>query len=159
MFQSLSSEGFHGDFPLVKKLWKTGVTSKVAIFCWFVLWGKVNTHELMLLRNPQLAISPGWCYMCKNSNEDIKHLFLHCPFAPKLWSFLLKKLGVSWVLGKRIGDIFYLSSSYGMCKRWRSAVTVASWLSSGINGCRVIKGFLKDRKTGSKIFGTILIIR
>ena len=55
----------------------------------------------------------------------INHLSVHCPFVSKLWSFLLIKLGVSWVPGEQIDDFFHLISCSGMSKRWRSAVGVA----------------------------------
>ena len=60
MFRSLLSEGGCKSFPLVNHIWKAGVPSKVAIFNWLVIKGKVNSHDFLQKRNPQLALSPGW---------------------------------------------------------------------------------------------------
>ncbi|KAA0056004.1 LINE-1 retrotransposable element ORF2 protein [Cucumis melo var. makuwa] len=37
-------------------------------------------------RLPNWALSPNWYYMCNKSQEDINHLFIHCPYSQQLWS-------------------------------------------------------------------------
>lgn len=38
------------------------------------------------------------CSMCKNQEESLDHLFLHCPFAFEVWGSLLSRFGQSWVI-------------------------------------------------------------
>ena len=52
-----------------------------------------------------MSISPGWCVMCKNDNESADHLFLHCPLAQRVWSYVLQKFKVSWVLPQGVNQL------------------------------------------------------
>ena len=36
--------------------------------------------------------------MCTSNGESVDHLFLHCPIAMDLWSMVLGKFGVTWVM-------------------------------------------------------------
>ena len=159
MFQSLSSEGLNEDFPLMKKIWKMGVPTKVAIFCWFVLWGKVNTHDFMQMRNPQLVISPGWCYMCKNNNEDII-----------IFSFIVRwrqSYGlfcwISWVCHGFQAKGLMTSFIWFLVLVWlKDGDLLLVWqfsLLSGVFGCNGTKEVSKGRKTELKLFGITLIVK
>lgn len=44
-------------------------------------------------------------YRC--NGEDVKHLLIHCARASCLWSFAFRSFGVSWVLPKRVHDLFF----------------------------------------------------
>lgn len=42
-----------------------------------------------------MAKFPDWCVVCKNTLENVDHLFLHCTAAHFLWSQLLKTFNLS----------------------------------------------------------------
>ena len=68
-----------------KLIWKTGIPPKVKVFTWLASWKRVNTCDLLQIRRPYVALSPSWCILCKNENESIDHLLLHCRFAQFIW--------------------------------------------------------------------------
>jgi hypothetical protein len=43
--------------------------------------------------------------MCKADGESIDHLFLHCPIAYDLWSFVFSLFGASWVMPCKLSDM------------------------------------------------------
>lgn len=60
-----------------KVVWKLKLPSKIKIFLWLVLWGRILTKDDLLKR--------GWsgdhhCLFCAG-DETINHLFFHCPVA------------------------------------------------------------------------------
>jgi hypothetical protein len=44
--------------------------------------------------------------MCKQSGEDVDHLFLHCSVAMELWSLVFGLFGVQWVMPRFVIDLF-----------------------------------------------------
>ena len=44
----------------------------------------------------------GWCCMCKNADETVDHLLLHCCAARHLWSFVFQFVGIDWVLPSQV---------------------------------------------------------
>ena len=47
-------------------------------------------------RRPNMALFLEWCAVCKNTSENVDHLFLHCTVAYFLWSNLYKTFNLSW---------------------------------------------------------------
>ena len=43
--------------------------------------------------------------MCKKSGEFVDHL-LHCEIASALWSAIYSRVGLAWVMSKRVVDLF-----------------------------------------------------
>lgn len=40
-----------------------------------------------------------WCVVCKNSDDNVNHLLLHCcPVAMDLWNSIFVAFGVRWVM-------------------------------------------------------------
>jgi len=74
-----------------RKIWKLQCPPKVKLFMWCVLEKKVPTWDFLQKRNFQ---GPGWCVLCKMSNETCSHLFLNCPYILKVWNECTKLLGV-----------------------------------------------------------------
>ena len=48
-----------------------------------------------------------WCCMCKDADEKVDHLFLHCSVARKLWSFVFKFVGIDWVLPSQVSEVLF----------------------------------------------------
>jgi hypothetical protein len=63
--------------------------------------------------------------MCKKTGESMDHLLLHCNVASALWSSLFSRLGMSWVMPRRVFDLLACWWSSG---RPRSVVV---WKKNG----------------------------
>lgn len=44
--------------------------------------------------------------MCKQNGESVDHLLLHCYVVYALWSARLTRFGLSWVMPRRVFDLF-----------------------------------------------------
>ena len=44
--------------------------------------------------------------MCRRDGKTINHLLIHCDKAVGLWSFVLRKFGIAWVLPGCVLDLF-----------------------------------------------------
>jgi hypothetical protein len=49
----------------------------------------------------------GWCCKCKNADETVDHLLLHCWAARQLWSFVFQFVGIDWVLPSQVSDVSF----------------------------------------------------
>jgi hypothetical protein len=46
------------------------------------------------------------CCLCKRNGESVDHLLLHCDVASTLWGALFTHFGMSWVMPRRVIDLF-----------------------------------------------------
>ena len=72
---------------------------KVGFFAWESTWGMI----LMIdhLKSIEWTM-PNRCYMCKNEEESIDHLLLHCPKVSILWQPVFSLFGIVWVMHSTI---------------------------------------------------------
>lgn len=68
--------------PNLELIWKAKLEDKVRFFLWLLLQNRLWTADRLRAR--------GWnhdskCCLCATVLEDAEHLFLHCPYAIKLW--------------------------------------------------------------------------
>ena len=98
-----------------KAIWKPKAPPRVALFLWTASLGKILTADNLRKRN---IILVSWCCMCNLDGESIVHLFLHCPVANDLWSFVFSLFGVCWVMPRKITDL--VSRWQGSFKRQKS---------------------------------------
>ena len=82
-------------FP-TKFVWNSQVPFKVKSFIWLVAHKKVNTNDLLQLRRPHKALSPGICKLCMKYEETVDHLFLHCSLMMGLWHRLFQLAKMDW---------------------------------------------------------------
>ena len=47
----------------------------------------------------------GYCCMCKDAEESVDYLLIHCGKAIGLWHFLFSLFGISWVLPYSMEDL------------------------------------------------------
>ncbi|PON86641.1 hypothetical protein TorRG33x02_175770, partial [Trema orientale] len=58
---------------------------------------KLNTSDMLQRRRPYQSLSPKWCLMFRQNQENADYLFIHCDFAFMLWGELLKEFKLGWV--------------------------------------------------------------
>ena len=116
---------------LAKSIWKLSIPVKVKVFTWLLVLGKLNVHSNLQRRRPYYYLSPGWCALCKKSNESIDHLFLHCDFSYRLWSKVVKEFGTEWVPPSSSTELllFYGGSSFTKKGKtlWKVVATTTFW--------------------------------
>jgi hypothetical protein len=44
--------------------------------------------------------------MCKKNGESMDHLLLHCEIACALWNTIFSNVGLTWVMLRRVVDLF-----------------------------------------------------
>ena len=93
-------------FPFFEVIWKVPLPTKVQLFSWLVVLGKLPICDVVQMRNPHILLSPSWCVLCRSSLGTQDHIFLHCPYAQILWSYVLVELGLVWVHPSSCSDLF-----------------------------------------------------
>ena len=76
-----------------KMLWNQHIPSKGGFFAWEVWWGKVLTSTQLKKRGFLLA---SMCPFCRNEEEELVHILIHCHAIWGQWTNLLLAFGVDW---------------------------------------------------------------
>jgi hypothetical protein len=91
---------------VVAGVWDSWAPSKVVIFSWQALLGRLPTR-VNLGRRGVLLNGDHTCVLCGlGCQETEDHLFLLCPFAWKIWWEIYKWFGISEVMPDTIGAMF-----------------------------------------------------
>ena len=77
-----------------RTIWNPVISPRMGFFSWEASWGKVLTLDQLKHRGRALA---NRCFLCKEDEEDINHLLLHCKKVRMLWDLFLSIVGTSWV--------------------------------------------------------------
>ena len=72
------------EMPL-KLYWDPACLTKEGFNFWLSIQNRVLTADRLCRYG---FIGPSWCTLCKNSNEDVEHLFYNCQFAQSYWEWL-----------------------------------------------------------------------
>jgi hypothetical protein len=112
-FSSLAG-GEGSRFPW-KSVWRTQAPSRAAFFAWPAALGKILTADNLKKRK---IVIVDRCYLCKRDGETVDHLLLHCDVASTLWNHVFSRFGMSWVMPRRVVDLF---SCWWKAGRSRSA--------------------------------------
>ena len=86
------------DFPY-RLIWNPVVPLKIRVFAWEATWGKVLTLD-QLKRRGMILVNR--CFMCREEEENIDHLLIHCKSAKMLWNLFLSIFGTSWVFPQTV---------------------------------------------------------
>ena len=70
--------------------------SKVELFSWFVLVGRVSTKDRLAKMNIP-SVHDSNCVLCSGHEESLQHLFFTCNYAWRLWRYWLLKWDAMWV--------------------------------------------------------------
>jgi len=96
-------------------------------FAWSAALGKILT--LNNLRKRRVIVIDRCC-MCKRYGEYVDHLLLHCDVASALWSVLFNLFRMSWVMPRRVIDLFACWWSVGRLRSaavWKMVPTCIFW--------------------------------
>ncbi|KAK3231468.1 hypothetical protein Dsin_003349 [Dipteronia sinensis] len=77
-----------------KGIWKRFCPSKIEIFVWHLLQGRVSVKKV-LQSFGQLFMDSMECPLCGEFEEDIDHLFLQCKWTWNLWKICMSWWGMS----------------------------------------------------------------
>ncbi|KAM7474964.1 hypothetical protein LguiB_022207 [Lonicera macranthoides] len=131
-FDVLSQSSQSYSVSLSKFIWKHGVPTKIKVFAWLALKGKVNTCDVVQKRRPFWCLSPSWCVLCKRFDESIDHILLHCGFVRWIWAGLFKAFGVVGAMPKKWLEFvevnWHFNKGHGKARDlWRFAVLAVAW--------------------------------
>jgi len=82
----MSQKGWEEPNWWAKPLWKLKGPAKTRLLFWCVLQGKVPTWDFLQKRGKN---GPGWCSLCKESEETPQQIFLTYLFSKSLWNEML----------------------------------------------------------------------
>lgn len=94
-----------------KMIWKTKAPVKASCFGWLA------ARDACLSQNKLQRRGFPWCsrcYFCKNEEETVEHLFLHCSFLRQCWEVFLSIVGVSLVIHHKISRLLLVWKAQGM---------------------------------------------
>lgn len=100
-------------------------------------------------REDPIAPCPQWCIMCKESEEQLNHLFLHCPVVLRLWHRLFCLVEVLWVAPGTSFQILLIDfRGFGGKKRakvlWMCAVYSIFWVIQFERNARIFEDKFGD---------------
>jgi ribonuclease HI len=64
------------------KVWKWKLQLKIILFFWLAAENKILSWDVLQKKGWN---GPGFCILCRESEEDINHLFIHCKFIKSVW--------------------------------------------------------------------------
>jgi ribonuclease HI len=110
LYTTLLSQNFYCvDSSWFFQIWKWTIPLKVKLFLWLAGKEKILTWDSLQRRGRE---GPSICLLCRQSPEDVHHLFIHCNFARKVWTFLLNHLSLPFTWqSDSLSDCFQLWTS------------------------------------------------
>jgi hypothetical protein len=95
-------------------VWKAWVPPKVKNHAWLVLQNRLWTADRLQKRGWENC---GLCLLCKQTEENNNHLFIHCRFTVRIWEQLRNWLGI-----------------LGLHPRQWAGIDIHEWWSSLVEG-------------------------
>ena len=91
-------------------------------FAWEEVWGKILIVDMLMKR--------GWsmvnrCSLCKDNEESMDHILIHCGKTKELWTLLLSSFGMVWVFPASVRNLLMEWKVQGLEKKRR----VVWWLT------------------------------
>jgi hypothetical protein len=90
----------------LKKLWKTNIPSKVAVFGWRLLLDKLPTKGALFHKGIITNHFESSCVFYSVEEEDIHHVFLNCYMIKQVWHHIFKWMGFNFLGFSSIIDHF-----------------------------------------------------
>ena len=92
-----------GNHEMWNNLWNCRTLSKIDMFNWTLLHGKILTGENLEKRG---IVGPFRCPLYAEASETISHIFLKCSYAISVWREVLKHWGDGMSLPDHIQSCF-----------------------------------------------------
>ena len=89
-------------FPL-KIIWRFKMPSRVSFSLGVLRWGGFLLQILILWKRGISMID--WCIMCKQNEENVDHLPLHCTMASEICSLVFCLFDIHWVMSLLVMDL------------------------------------------------------
>lgn len=100
----------------LRLVWKNLCPPKVEVFSWQAMQNKIATRSILISKGIIHIINPGdeLCPLCTLDVESPTHLLLHCNFAWKIWSAILRWWNITWACPGSLGDLmlWWFSSNF-----------------------------------------------
>jgi hypothetical protein len=90
----------------IAKVWNSWVSSKVIVFSWQALLGRLPTRENLVRRGVVLEGPIAGCVLCGEGRETEDHLFASCPTTWEVWAKVHRWFGMTSVVPSTIGSLF-----------------------------------------------------
>jgi hypothetical protein len=87
----------------LERVWQTQAPLIEAFFAWSAALGKILIVDNLYERHD--VIVDRYC-LYKRNMESVDHLLLHCDVASALCNSLFTRFGLSWVMLRRVIDLF-----------------------------------------------------
>ena len=99
---------------------------------WLSLLEKLNTYDRLQKRSPFMTQSPSWCILCKQADENLDHLLLHCEYSKKIWVKAIDLFNIIGAISKKWSEFVIVKWSFkgkrSMKRRmWRLALLAIGW--------------------------------
>ena len=91
------------------KFWCNDGLPKINAFIWILDHWKIMTAENLKKRGIQ---GPLRYVLCKEAEETIDHLFLHCNFSTEVWTLAVQELQINLILPTNWNDLFACWKDY-----------------------------------------------
>ena len=127
------------DFRYYKIIWKSTIPSRIKVFAWSLSLKRINTYDVLQRKRSYHCLSPNWCVMCRQDQETISHLFLHCGFARSLWSKVFREFDLDIDTPGNLSDLLIGCSNLRWNKRAKALWDCVLWA--------VLWGIWKERNS------------
>ena len=115
------------DFQYYELIWKSGIPSRIKFFAWSLSLERINTLDVLQSKRSSQCLSPNWCVMCRQDQESISHLFLHCDYARSLWSRVFREFNRAINLPDNLFDLLLRSFDIRWNKKVKALWICAIW--------------------------------
>ena len=85
------------DKRLFSAIWKTGSPRRINILIWIMVFGSLNSSEILQKKAPKKCLSPSICPLCLKASENLSHIFLNCLVSSFCWVRIFSLFNLSWV--------------------------------------------------------------
>lgn len=126
-YETIAGSNPEMDSYIFQSLWRAWAPSNAAALGWRVLINRIQTKENLIRRNIPIANSS--CPWCGLVEETTFHLLFQCSFAWKVWSLVMKWIGICLVLPgdtlchfNQFVSCWTLAKKKGMAALWLAVV-------------------------------------
>jgi hypothetical protein len=100
-----------------ERIWSSPAPSKIIAFSWQLLHNRIPTRDNLrrcgVIGDDNLTA----CVVCSGVKKSSIHLFLHCPFAFRIWVEICRWLGVILVMPATLHCFFEYFSGFARSKK------------------------------------------